>query len=408
MQKEIKEQNDREDEIDLLDLIGVLVRHKWLIIATTAAAAILILVFSVISLKLPADKSYLPNLYKPGSTVKINESSSGSGLSSLLNSSDLGALSGLVGMSGSGGSSNSALAIKLAEGRTLIDRLAEEFNLMEVYEIDSDFPVTDLRKIIRENLAIEEESETGTLNITYEDIDRELATKIVNRLVFFLEEQFSEIDKTSNYSQRDLLEKQIVDVEVQIRMYQERILQFQDDNNVLDATTMAEELTVKVVELHAAILEKEAEIATYQQRSLINDPAIQALTDQKHAMEVYLRSIENGTVENRLPPLKDMPGLVMKYEELQRMLAAQASIYKALLSQYEILKLQDKGTGPTFQVIEYAEIPEMKSGPSRGKLCVIVTMAAFFLSIFAAFIKEFWDNLKKDPARMEKLKGKKD
>ena len=408
MQKDITEQIEKEDEIDLLDLIGVLVRHKWLIIATTLAAAVLILSLSVISIMLPPEKSFLPNLYTPSSTVKINESSSSSSLSSLLSSSDLGGLGSLVGISGSGSSSNAALAIKLGESRTLIDKLSQEFNLLEVYEIESDYPVTDLRKMIRDKLFLEEDSDTGTLTISYEDIDRELATNIVNRLVYYLEEQFSEIDATSNFSQKGLLEKQIIEVEQQIEVLKEKILTFQDTYNVLNATAMAEELTIKVVELHTEILEKDAEISTYRQRTLINDPAIQTLRDQKQALESYLHAVENGGDGEGLPALKDMPKLVLEFEELERRLSAQASLYKALLSQYEILKLQDQGIGPTFQVIEYAEVPEMKSGPSRGKLCVIVTMAAFFLSLFAAFIKEFWDNLKKDPLRIAKLKGKKE
>ena len=75
------------------------------------------------------------------------------------------------------------------------------------------------------------------------------------------------------------------------------------------------------------------------------------------------------------------------------------------IQQFEILKLQSGGSGPMFQIIEYAEIPEMKSGPSRGKLCIIVTFAAFFFSIFIVFVKEAWNNLKKDPENMRKLKG---
>ncbi|MDA3956385.1 Wzz/FepE/Etk N-terminal domain-containing protein, partial [Oceanispirochaeta sp.] len=64
-----QQDNNHEDEIDLLDLIGVLFKHKWLIISITGLAALYILIYSIISLKLPPEKSFLPNLYTPQSLV---------------------------------------------------------------------------------------------------------------------------------------------------------------------------------------------------------------------------------------------------------------------------------------------------------------------------------------------------
>ena len=52
-----------------------------------------------------------------------------------------------------------------------------------------------------------------------------------------------------------------------------------------------------------------------------------------------------------------------------------------------------------------AEVPDQKSGPSRGLLCIIVTFAAGFFSIFLAFVLNAIENIKKDPEAMAKLKG---
>jgi uncharacterized protein involved in exopolysaccharide biosynthesis len=60
---------------------------------------------------------------------------------------------------------------------------------------------------------------------------------------------------------------------------------------------------------------------------------------------------------------------------------------------------------PVFQILEQAEVPDKKSGPSRGLLCVIVTAAAGFLSVFTAFVMNAVGNLRKDPAAMAKLRG---
>jgi uncharacterized protein involved in exopolysaccharide biosynthesis len=60
---------------------------------------------------------------------------------------------------------------------------------------------------------------------------------------------------------------------------------------------------------------------------------------------------------------------------------------------------------PVFQVLELAEVPDQKSGPSRGLICVIVTFAAGFFSVFLAFVLNAISNIKKDPEAMAKLRG---
>ena len=118
------------------------------------------------------------------------------------------------------------------------------------------------------------------------------------------------------------------------------------------------------------------------------------------------RKLENGEVGN-YPPAKELPRLSLELQKLKQKAEVQLITYKALVQQSETLKLTAEGAGSTFQVLEKAEIPEKKSGPSRGKVCIIVTFAGFFLSIFFVFLKEAWINIKNDPEKMKKLRGDK-
>ena len=98
--------------------------------------------------------------------------------------------------------------------------------------------------------------------------------------------------------------------------------------------------------------------------------------------------------------------LVMDSTMLELEFKVQQQIYSSLKAQYESLKVTMASEQPIFQILEYAEIPDQKSGPSRGKLCIIVAFAAFFLSVFFAFLLNAIQNIKKDPQAMAKLKGK--
>src|SRR5574344_841454 len=94
----------KDDEISLIDLLAVLLKYKRMIITVTLLAALFAIIFSILSLKLPSDKSPLPNQYTPKALMLINNSTSSSGTAaSLLASSGLSSLTGMAGVSlGSG------------------------------------------------------------------------------------------------------------------------------------------------------------------------------------------------------------------------------------------------------------------------------------------------------------------
>lgn len=103
----------------------------------------------------------------------------------------------------------------------------------------------------------------------------------------------------------------------------------------------------------------------------------------------------------------DGSSFMLETTRLEMELEAQKKVYTQLKTQYELLKVQMASETPVFQVLEYAEVPDRKSGPSRGMLCIIVTFAAFFFSIFLAFVLEAIENVKKDPVAMAKLSAHK-
>lgn len=105
-------------------------------------------------------------------------------------------------------------------------------------------------------------------------------------------------------------------------------------------------------------------------------------------------------------PTYNMPSIVRDTTMIKMELSAQQEIYKQLKAQEELLKVEMASEQPAFQVLEYAEVPDLKSGPSRGMLCIIVTFAAFFFSIFLAFLLNALKNIKNDPEAMKKLRGK--
>lgn len=399
----------KEDEIDLLDLINILIRNWKFILTITLIGMISIIIISFLSLKLPPQKSFMPNVYSPKSTVILNNNNnSGGGMESLLKSSGMNSLAGIAGFSLGGSSiSDGALAKTLVTKSSFIRQLDNEFNLSDIYNIHrSKHPRTTLRRNISASLKLEIDSDTGLLEISYTHIDRDLATNIVNKITDLLEIEFSKIDLIRNKNQFALAEENKLKVEQEIKRLSLNLITFQKKHNLIDVKIVFEKLMEQMSTMQSSLLVKEVEIQSYGFVSNINDPGYKKLVYEKNAILNAIEKLESGEVGN-YPPIKDLPELSLELGNLMSEIDIQKAVYKTIIQQYETLKLTAGGTGPTFQVLEKADIPEIKSGPSRGKLCVIVTFSGFFFSIFFVFIKEVFINIKNDPEKMKRLRGEK-
>jgi uncharacterized protein involved in exopolysaccharide biosynthesis len=334
---DLSAKKETDDEISLIDLFAVLWRRKRFIITIVIIAMVGVVVFSVLSLTLPPETSFLPNKYTPSAHMLINDqSSSGGGLSSMLNSSGLSGLASLAGLSLSSGQTYSQLATYLIGTNTLLDMVVDEYDLIARYKIKK-FPRAESRKILKKILTAKVDDASGVLSISFSDRDPVFARSVVNFTTAYLEKRFDELGLDKNRIEQENLEINI-------------------------ANTFRE---------------------------------IQKLEQDGHQLEQSVsRSLGGG-----------LPSITVELNRIQLELGAQKQVYTQLKVQYELVKIKISSETPVFQVLELAEVPDQKSGPSRGLICIIVTFAAAFFAVFLAFVLNAVENIKKDPEAMAKLKG---
>jgi uncharacterized protein involved in exopolysaccharide biosynthesis len=328
------DKKDPDDKISLIDLFAVLWQRKKMIITVTLTAAVGVILYSVISLALPPEKSYMPNIYTSEALMLIdNKSSSAGGLSSMLSS--MGGLSSLFGGVATSATS-SELAIFLVGSNSFLDSVVDNFNLIEKYKIKVN-PRTSSRNIFKDSLKAEYTGASGILSISYTHTDPVFARDVVNFSSAYLGQRFDELGLDKNKIEKENLEINIAN--------------------------------------------------TYQ--------AITKLEEESRKLD---QSVTSGLSYGGLP------AITMDINRIALELNAQRQVYTQLVVQYELLKVTMASETPVFQILEMAEIPELKSGPSRGMICIIVTLAAGFLSVFLAFALNAISYIKNDPQIMAKLR----
>lgn len=407
----MEEQNEQDDEISLIDLAAVLWKRKWLIVVITLIGMVGVLAYAVGSLLLPPEKSYMPNVYTSKASMLIQTNSSSSSLAAALSSSGL---AGMAGLSASAGNTNGALAEVLATSNATLDALNSKFNFAERNMANKPPKknakpplVSDIREGIKKHLSAKLDAKTNLFVVSYTDTDPAFAKEVVDEVVRILSERFAVLGGNKALEQKALLEKKLADVDTAVKNLEAQVKAFQNKYGVMQVEAIATEQITILARLRSELIMKEMEIANYQKISNINDPVMVQLKNERDGILAKIKEIETGVGAGSrvMPSQKELPTIAFEYARLQRDLAVQTEVFKMLTQQYEMVKLNLSGQEPVFQILEMAEVPDKKSGPSRGMMCIVATMAAFFLSILVAFIAESIEKIKKDPETVARFRA---
>lgn len=103
--------------------------------------------------------------------------------------------------------------------------------------------------------------------------------------------------------------------------------------------------------------------------------------DEMKRLEREARNLENKIARSGI-----VQGAALAMEQIKREIIVQEKVYTQLKAQYEVAKIEIASKTPLFQVLDYPEVPERKSGPSRAMICIIAFAAGLFFSIFLAFL----------------------
>ncbi|MDC7124586.1 MAG: hypothetical protein PQJ46_03410 [Spirochaetales bacterium] len=402
--------DNQDDEISLMDLVAVIAKRWRFIFITTAIAVVFILSYSVYTKKADPEAHFnkFPDIYCPEVVVRLQDSSnSSSSLSSLISSvSGSSTLSNLL-TDSTGSSSNAELAQALIIGNTIVDQLAKEMNFADKYKF-KEFPVSSARKMIRASLVVDYDSETGLLTIGYEDINPVFATKVVNRALDLLEKRFRELTMDNVSSQRVFLEDQLAAQEQALSAVQDRLVEFMRKNGIVDIEAQTAAQVEEISQINSELVTKEVQLKNLKKKRLPSDPEVQQLEEDIEILRQLVKGMTFGFNDFGSPsediPQAELPKLAAEYQRLKAEAEMQTELYISFRTQFESVKLNEADNSKQFQIIERAEVPEMKAKPSRAKICLIFTIAVMFISIFATFVMEYFEKIKADPVESKKLK----
>jgi tyrosine-protein kinase Etk/Wzc len=283
--------------------------------------------------------------------------------------------------------------VGILKSQTITDAIIARFNLRALYKTKN---IEGVRKQLLNKVDISKDKKDNILTITVVDKDPERAAEMANAFVEELDKVNKDVTMTSGKRTRIFMEQRLKGAKADLDAAERAIEEFQRKNRAVDPDTQAKVIIESFGEVKGRLMAKQVELQTLLSYAQPTNPQVEILRTEVRELEQRLRELENKkssrygakNSQDIFVPTGMMPALAMEYTRLMREKAVQESLYKVLVQQYEMAKIQEVKDSPTLQVLDYAKVPETKVKPNRKLIVASSTFFGFFVSCLWVFILE--------------------
>lgn len=388
-----------QQEIPSFTLVSVFKKYKKLLLLITSSSTIITLLISFA----------IPYRYESDALLLPPETSSMSGgLSSLLKASPLGSLE-LPGMGKNSVSENYMVILK---SKTLSSKIIDSLKLLNyplfkgATKQEAVAMLTDLFTITvtkSGSITVNFELSTGTFFSSSEEkkYTAELASKIVNLALFYLDVLNREKSNSSAKRSRVFIDKMIEENKDSLEILQRKFQDFREKNKAFSLEEQLGAIVTSAVDIGSALAAAEVELKLALLEYSPEAPNVVLLRKKVETLKTQYKNVqEKGIVgsDNFSIPLTQVPEISRVFLGLTRDIKILESINAFLITQRFQEYIQETKDITTIQVLDYAEPVYLKVAPKRPAMVVVAFVTSLILSIFGLML---YETLKKASTQTE-------
>ncbi len=382
----------------IVGYFAVLITWRKLLVANFLIFTIATAMFSLVT----------PKTFSATTTIlPPSANSDGFGLASLVGNTSFG---GLLDLGGVAGETNIFLAI--LKSRTVMQAVADEFDLTEVYETEN---TEETLKALSERYSVEVDDD-GTISVAAsaqtgfmayseeeKDIARLLARDIANGFVKELDRINKRLKTEKAQNNRVFVETRYFQTLGDLAKAEEALKAFQEASEIIALPEQTQAAIQTASELHARIISKEVEadvLRTYVGKSHRNLTRIEAELKELRRKLAEMKSGRDeknqGNPADLFIPLDKTPQLGLQYVRLYREVALQQKIQEFLLPQYEQAKIQEARDAPTLQILDPAIAPIRRTSPKRALMVILSGFLSLVISACLILMFEYLSRIRQE------------
>ena len=225
-----------------------------------------------------------------------------------------------------------------------------------------------------------------------------------------MEERYTTLYKNQLNERTSFFAEQIKEAEENLQTANKELFEFQKTHGIYNFESQVQNQFSIYTATTKEILTKELELEALTEFRSKSDPTVVQKVKEIQKSKDLLADFETGSGRYSINviPMNNIQNLSAEYAELAAEVELRQEIYLLLRQQEAAARMEQSGEISSLQILEYPQIPEIKSGPSRGRFCIFVTFAVIFLSTFAVFLKSFIGSTMENSKDREKVNAVRD
>jgi tyrosine-protein kinase Etk/Wzc len=351
------------------ELLGLVYRKITVVVMLPLAIAIFVAIGTL----------FLDNEYRSAANLLPAQQRT-VGLESILG----GRLGGLAGGIIGGRSTPFDRYLVLLTSETVSRKVIDEFNLIEVYELEnSKTPTLDAIKKLKSNTAFSGQRE-GNFIIEVWDKSPELARDITQYYVDILNNFNNEIGGLEATAYREFVEGRYLQAFADVDSLRRSLAEFQRTTGIFELPEQAKSYFAIIANVTAEKMQVEIETALIESTFGRNSSQYRQASEKLAIISSRLKDMYTNANEN--PVLLDigsLPDVGMEYYNLLQNIEIQSEILKFIVPVYEQAKLEEQKALPSVTVVDPPRIAEKKGKPFRALITLSTLFSSFLIILFS-------------------------
>ena len=377
-----------DDEIDLYELWLVLKKRKKTVFFITFLFTVLAIIYCFLS----------SPVYRTETSIYPLGGGKSGGLSSLLSSLPVSLPIG----------GKSGLTVEaVLESRTLKERVIKDLNLLPKLfpdrwdgvnhrwkvEKGKEPTIFDGARKLDKLMSVSTDKKTGILTLTVDfKNDPEMAYKIAQTALIEARKILNEKSFSIAKSYRLYIEKQLALAEEKLKQV-EKIYRDFISGKIKEVPLIFGTDSKEYGKLYGELIVKKKKLELLKEsKENVNPEEIARLKREVESIKRRLNRLKGAK-----PTFVSLPDYQLNLQKLQAQMDIAETLFETLVKEYEMAKAQEMKEQISFQVIDPPYVPD-KNKPYKPKKALIISVgfvSGLFLGIFAAFFKEWLDNVRK-------------
>jgi len=298
-----------------------------------------------------------------------------SGAAALL--SQLGGSFGGLAAGAAGLKSPAEMYIGMLRSRTIADKLIKKYDLINVYDVET---MEKARRHLADATAIST-GKDGLISIEFQDKNKKMVAPLTNDYVSELIGLTKVLAVTEAGQRRIFYEQQLEQARDNLTKAESSLKAGLDSRGVISVDAESQAVMATMGRLRASISAKEIELNSMRAFMTPNHQEYKKVEEELASMRTEISRLEGGNRQGNASE-KETADTRGGFESIKllRDVKYYQMLYELLAKQYEVARLDEAKEPSVIQVLDKAEEPERKSGPSRALIVVMSAAAALFLT----------------------------